>query len=80
MPTSQRLYVTSAIDCHSVEIWAGALTVVEANGVITGVVHDAEIKGVNSIIQALEDGFFLAAEEIGIRDTMHNHQIHLKGV
>jgi hypothetical protein len=62
------------------EIRAGALTVVEADGVVTGVVRDAEIKDANSVIQALEDGLFLAAEETGIRDTMHNQQKHKKGM
>jgi hypothetical protein len=62
------------------EIRAGALTVIEADSVVTGVVRDAEIKDANSVIQALEDGLFLATEEIGIRDTMDNQQIHKKGV
>jgi hypothetical protein len=46
-----------------------ALTVVEADSVVAGVVRDAEIEDADSVVQALEDGLFLAAEESGIREA-----------
>lgn len=45
-------------------------TVVETNGVVTGIISNAKIQDSNPIVQTLEDGHFLAAEETGIGETV----------
>lgn len=38
-------------------------TVVEADGVVSGVVRDAEVKDPDTVVEALEDGPFLSLED-----------------
>lgn len=42
---------------------------VEADGVVTGVVRDTQVEHANAVVQTLEDGIFLAAEDARVRET-----------
>ena len=52
----------------------------EADGVVAGVVRDAEIKDADTVVETLEDGLFLAAEEVRVRETTTSISLAINGV
>jgi hypothetical protein len=50
--------------------YGGEHTVIETDGVVTGVVCDTQVEYADAIVQTLENGFFLATEDARVRETI----------